>query len=129
MTKRNHYDDEGDEIVKDGEGIRCSMMMLDHGLDDVQLEIAGTSRQVRFTDGIGRSHQPGHRFLSASSGLQDAAETAEGARLVRKRQIADAWRTLAAWRLGRGCDHRVSCRYAHSETRLQKPAERPMVGR
>jgi hypothetical protein len=71
------------------------MMLLDGGLDELQREIAGASRQVRFTDGIGRSHQPGFR-LATSGEMHDAAETAEGAREIRKRVLQDAWRTNMA---------------------------------
>jgi hypothetical protein len=107
MTKRKNQfvnvrgqiiDTDSDECPP-GFGIRTSMMLMD-GLDDLQREIAGTSRR-RFSDGIGRSHQPGHRFLNVmSSGgvLQDAAavEARDEAFAELEKRSAAAWRTPMA---------------------------------
>jgi hypothetical protein len=101
MTKRNfQYDDEGDEIVKDGEGIRCSMMMLD-SLDPVQREIATHyGRAPLVVDAIGRpcGNRPGHAFVSTSSGeLHDAAVDArDSAYAELEKRSAAAWRTNVA---------------------------------
>jgi hypothetical protein len=89
--------DTDSDIVPDGCGVTHKMMMLD-GLDDVQREIAGASQQ-RFSDGIGRSHQPGFRLaLDTSSDMRDAAQAEE--REIRKRQLSDAWLPTGASYLG-----------------------------
>jgi hypothetical protein len=86
------------DVVPDGCSLRTNIFMLDSGLDDVQREIAGTSRPVHFTDGIGRSHQPGHRFIN-SGVLQDAADAASAAIDARDMAYAELEkRSAAAWR-------------------------------
>jgi hypothetical protein len=100
--KRNQFINSRGEIIDSdsdecppGFGIRTSMMILD-GLDGVQREIAGTSRPVHFTDGIGRSHQPGHRFLNITSSgeLRDAAIDARDIAYAElEKRSAVAWRT------------------------------------
>jgi hypothetical protein len=100
MMKRNHYDDEGDDIVKDGEGIRCSMMMLD-SLDPVQREIATQyAPKARLVDAAGRpcGNRPGHAYMSTST-MRDAAEAIDArdvAYAELEKRSAAAWRTNVA---------------------------------
>jgi hypothetical protein len=94
MTKRNHYDDEGDEIVKDGEHVRVPMMLC----DAMQRDVAAHYTRQRFTDGIGRSHQPGHRFINTTSNseLRDASDARDMAYAELEKRSAAAWRTPVA---------------------------------
>jgi hypothetical protein len=95
MTKRNQYDeDEGDDIVKDGEHVRVPMMLC----DAMQRDVAAHYTRQRFTDGIGRSHQPGHRFINTTSNseLRDASDARDMAYAELEKRSAAAWRTPVA---------------------------------
>ena len=102
--KRNQYVNRKGEtiytdsdIVPDGCSIRTSVMLMD-SLDDVQREIAGTSRPVHFTDALGRSHQPGHRLINTTpNNLRDAAIDARDVAYAElEKRSAAAWRTNVA---------------------------------
>ena len=94
MTKRNfQYDDEDDDILKDGEHVRVPMMLCDGFQRDVAQHYA---RPAQITDAIGRTagHRPGF-LLTDTSTMRDAAEAA---RTTRNKLLADAWREQAgAW--------------------------------
>jgi hypothetical protein len=93
MTRRQ-YDDEGDDILKDGEHLHVPVYLLDGFQRDVVQHYA---RQVRIVDAIGRpcGHRPGHAFVSTSSGeLRDAAiDTRDIAYAELEKRSAVAWRT------------------------------------
>jgi hypothetical protein len=93
MTKRQ-YDDEGDDIIKDGEHVRVPMMLCDGFQRDVAQHYA---RPAQIVDAIGRpcGHRPGHAFVSTSSGeLRDAAiDTRDIAYAELEKRSAVAWRT------------------------------------
>jgi len=95
--KGEMFNVDGDE-VPDGCGLRTNIFMLDSGLDDTQREIARSFSRQRFTDGIGRSHQPGHRFINTTSSgvLQDAAlDARDMAYAELEKRLAAAWRSTA----------------------------------
>jgi len=95
MTRRQ-YDDEGDDILKDGESLHVPIYLL----DSVQREIATHyARRAQVVDAIGRpcGNRPGHAFVSTSSGLQDAAiDTRDIAYAELEKRSAAAWRTNVA---------------------------------
>jgi hypothetical protein len=72
MTRRQ-YDDEGDDIIKDGEHVRVPMMLCDGFQRDVAQHYA---RPVHVVDAFGMSagRKRGYCFPNTSSGeLRDAA--------------------------------------------------------
>ena len=97
MTRRQ-YDDEGDDILKDGESLHVPIYLL----DSVQREIATHyARRAQVVDAIGRpcGNRPGHAFVS-NSNMRDAALDALDARdeafAELEKRSAAAWRTNAA---------------------------------
>jgi hypothetical protein len=99
VNSRGEIIDTDSEICPDGCGITTSMMLMDGGLDDTQREIARSfSRPVHFTDALGRSHQPGHRYDRSSGILQDAAavEARDMAYAELEKRSAAAWHTNVA---------------------------------
>jgi hypothetical protein len=98
VNSRGQVIDTDSDICPDGCGITTSIMMMD-GLDDTQREIARSFSRQRFTDGIGRSHQPGHRFINTTSSgeLRDAAiDARDMAYAELEKRSAAAWRTPVA---------------------------------
>lgn len=95
MTKRQ-YDDEGDDILKDGEHLHVPVYLL----DGFQREVAQHyARPALVVDAIGRpcGNRPGHAFVSTSSGvLQDAAIDARDIAYAElEKRSAAAWRSTA----------------------------------
>jgi hypothetical protein len=66
--------------------------------DAMQRDVAAHYTRQRFTDGIGRSHQPGHRFINTTSSgeLRDAAIDARDIAYAElEKRSAAAWRSTA----------------------------------
>jgi hypothetical protein len=94
MTKRQ-YEDEGDEIVKDGEHVRVPMMLCDGFQRDVAQYYA---QPARVCDAIGRTagHRPGFLLMDTSnSELRDASDARDMAYAELEKRSAAAWRSMA----------------------------------
>jgi hypothetical protein len=95
MTKRQ-YDDEGDDILKDGEHVRVPMMLCDGFQRDVAQYYA---QPARVCDAIGRTagHRPGFLLMDTSnSELHDAIDARDEAYAGLEKRSAAAWRTPVA---------------------------------
>jgi hypothetical protein len=77
------YIDDGDEIVADGESVRCPLYLCD-----------ATQRAMVAKYGVfdARDHQPGFRSVSDAA-VRDARTAARDARDAYVRRTCEAWRT------------------------------------
>jgi hypothetical protein len=97
MTTRqkSRYDDEDDDnVIKDGEHLHVPVYLLDGFQREVATHYA---RPAYIVDAIGRQcHQPGHRYVTSSGVLQDAAlDARDMAYAELEKRSAAAWRSTA----------------------------------
>jgi hypothetical protein len=108
MKTRRHDvdDDDADEMVRDGERVRCPMYLMD-----------SMQRRIAFD---AASHQPGYRSVDSAT-VRDARRMARDAREEMIRRLTDAWRTPVRDAAEPDASERLLRRHLGNERPDEKP--------